>query len=246
MTEHPPERIWSSIDIPKTIAGVLAAVSAAVIGSFLGVAGTLAGAAVASIIGSVGTEIYQRWIDRGSKKIKSTFVAAPAAVGTPPVAAQYGQSDNLYGRPVKERRDPRKLRWGRAAIVAAALFVLAMALLTAFELVTHKSLADAVGNGSGKRTTIGSFLTGNEKRQGPAPESSPSPEPSDSPSPSPSPSETPSTEPTPSDGPTSEAPTEPPQTDAPTHGNQPTDGPTGTGQGNPGFGGGSPAAPDSE
>ena len=35
MTEHAPDRLWSGIDIPKTIAGALAAVCAAVIGSFL-------------------------------------------------------------------------------------------------------------------------------------------------------------------------------------------------------------------
>src|ERR1041384_7704361 len=76
-------RFWSGIDIPKTIAGTLAAVSAAVVGSFLGVAGTLIGAAVASVIGSVGTELYTRFINRGSKKIVSTFVTAPAAGGQP-------------------------------------------------------------------------------------------------------------------------------------------------------------------
>ena len=38
MSEQASDRIWSGIDIPKTIAGTLAAVSAAVVGSFLGVA----------------------------------------------------------------------------------------------------------------------------------------------------------------------------------------------------------------
>ena len=86
MSEHAPDRVLSGIDIPKTIAGVLAAVSAAVLGSFLGVAGTLAGAALASIVGSVGTEIYRKFIDRSHKQIVATFVTAPAAVGTPSVA----------------------------------------------------------------------------------------------------------------------------------------------------------------
>src|ERR1043165_3009221 len=90
MSEHAPDRIWSGIEITKVIAGTLAAVTAAVIGSFLGVAGTLAGAAVASVVGSVGTEIYQRSLNRGAKRLGSiapTFVKVPAAVGTPPVAA---------------------------------------------------------------------------------------------------------------------------------------------------------------
>ena len=44
MTAQAPDRIWSGIDIVKTLAGALAAVCAAWIGSFLGVAGTVAGA----------------------------------------------------------------------------------------------------------------------------------------------------------------------------------------------------------
>ena len=92
MSEHAPDRIWSGIDVPKTIAGVLAAVTAAVIGSFLGAAGTLAGAAIASVVGSIGTEIYRKLVHRGQQKIVSTFVTAPAAVGTPAVAAAADES----------------------------------------------------------------------------------------------------------------------------------------------------------
>jgi hypothetical protein len=91
MAEQAQDRIWSSINLPKTIAAALAAVCAAVVGSFLGVAGTLIGAAVASIIGSVGTEIYERSLKKGGQKLQTlaapVFIKAPAAVGTPPVAA---------------------------------------------------------------------------------------------------------------------------------------------------------------
>ena len=239
MTEHAPERIWSTIDIPKTVAGVLAAVSAAVIGSFLGVAGTLAGAAIASVVGSVGTEIYHRWIDRGRDKIKSTFVTAPAAVGTPPVAASHTAASQAEppgvvraSATVPSPTPPRAMRWGRVVAVAAALFVLAVALLTVFELVAHRSIADTVGHQSGRSTTIGSVLTGHERRSDRAPAESPSPEPSDSSSPSETPS---TTEPTPSQEPTNQAPfTGGPTTEPPTQGTQPTGGPTdqsGTGQG---------------
>jgi hypothetical protein len=146
MTEHAPEKIWSGIDIPKTIAGVLAAVSAAVVGSFLGVAGTLIGAALASIVGSVGTEVYHRLVDHGHKKLKSTFVTAPAAVGTPSVAAAEDESPSKpepTTEPVRTR-----LGWRHAALVAGALFVLAMGALTTFELIAGKTVANAVGGSS--------------------------------------------------------------------------------------------------
>src|SRR3954452_520779 len=90
MTEREPERIFSGIDIPKTLAGALAAVCAAVVGSYLGVAGTLIGAAVASVVGTVGTEVYLRSFHQGKKRLHTiapAFVKVPAAIGTPPVAA---------------------------------------------------------------------------------------------------------------------------------------------------------------
>jgi hypothetical protein len=172
MAEHAPQRVRSGIDIPKTLAGTLAAVSAAVVGSFLGVAGTLVGAAVASIVGSVGTELYHRWIDRGSQKLKSTFVTAPAAMGTPSVAAAEHESPS---EPEPERV-PIKIRWGRAAMVAGALFVLAMGSLTAFELISGEPAANALGGDSSKSgTTLGAVLSGNSQRQ-----STPTPAPSGS------------------------------------------------------------------
>src|SRR3954466_13554107 len=114
MTERAPDRVWSGIDIPKTIAGVLAAVSAAVVGSFLGVAGTLVGAAVASLIGSIGTEIWARSIKRGGEKLQQTvapaFIKAPAAIGTPEVAA--ATEDEAPSHTVPEA--PRKeIQWKR-------------------------------------------------------------------------------------------------------------------------------------
>jgi len=208
MTDHAPDRIWSGIDIPKTIAGVLAAVSAAVLGSFLGVAGTLAGAAVASIVGSVGTEIYHRWIDRGSKKIKSTFVTAPAAVGTPAVAAAEEETPSEEAPP----RPPAKLHWGRVAAVAGAVFVLAMGALTAFELLTHQSVADAVGNRSSSSTTLGSVLSGNDSGKSRTPATTPS---ESAPATEESPAETATTEPATEPSKTTE-PTEPTATVEPT------------------------------
>jgi hypothetical protein len=157
MSEQASSRsVWSGIDIPKTIAGVLAAVSAAVVGSFLGVAGTLGGAAVASIVGSVGTEIYHRWIARSSQKIRQTFVTAPAAVGTPEVAAAAEEipSQPEPGTGPGASATGARMRWGRVAAVAAAVFVLAMGALTAFELISGKSAADAVGKKSAGSTTV--------------------------------------------------------------------------------------------
>ncbi|HET6483421.1 MAG TPA: hypothetical protein VFG35_25760 [Actinoplanes sp.] len=220
MAEHAPDRVWSGIDIPKTIAGTLAAVSAAVIGSYLGVAGTLIGAAVASVIGSVGTELYARFIKRGSSKIKSTFVAEPAAVGTPPVAAAAATVPSEEPAPTA----PAKIRWGRIAGIAGALFVLAMGSLTAFELISGESVPAAVGHETSSTTTFCSAFCGKS-------EGGPTTAPSESGSPSPAadkdqPRTTePSVEPT-GTAPQPTEPTAPVQTGGTDPGTAPTDQPT--------------------
>jgi hypothetical protein len=214
MAEHAPDRMWSGIDIPKTIAGVLAAVSAAVIGSFLGVAGTLVGAAVASLIGSVGTEIYHRSIDRGRKKIQGTFLA-PAAVGTPPVEAAAEEKPSAPPTPTR-------IRWARVGMVAGALFVLAMGTLTAAELVSGKSIADATGGNTSRSTTVSSLLSGKSGKSDNPPATTESPAPTSPTSPT-SPTDQATTEPDQPTQPATTGPTDAPTTDAPT-----TEAPTGT------------------
>jgi hypothetical protein len=181
MTEHAPDRVRSGIDIPKTIAGALAAVCAAVIGSFLGVAGTLVGAALASIIGSVGTEVYHRYLNKGAQKLQTlavpAFVKAPAAIGTPEVAAASEEDSPSHTVP---EQPLRKIRWGRVAMVAGALFVLAMGTLSVAELITGKSVASAVGNSTGAKTTFGGLLNpGKDSGTAPAPAPTPSATPTD-------------------------------------------------------------------
>jgi hypothetical protein len=212
MTEQAPDKVWSGIDIPKTIAGALAAVCAAVIGSFLGVAGTLIGAAVASIIGSVGTEIYARSIRHGRKKLETlapTFIKAPAAVGTPEVAAATEEDSPSHTAPPPRRQ----IRWARVAMIAGALFVLAMGSLTIAELVTGKSVASTVGNSTKATTTFGGLFDSGTSS-------------SDS-----TPTTTPSATPTPTDTATGNDPGVAPTTQAPADGGtqtttQPTTEPT--------------------
>lgn len=215
MTEHTPDRIWSGIEISKVLAGTLAAISAAVVGSFLGVAGTLAGAAIASIVGSIGTEIYAKSINRGARKLQHltpAFIKAPAAVGTPEVAAATGRESPSHTVPVPARRTPR---WGRIALATALLFVLAMGSLTVVELLAGRSVASLLGHGSAGTTTLSSVTEEGKKRDHPAPATSVEPSTGDS---SGQPSDNPSAEPTPTGS--TPAPTDT------TPGTQPTTAPT--------------------
>ncbi|GAB2619044.1 hypothetical protein Aab01nite_32960 [Paractinoplanes abujensis] len=224
MTEHAPAKILSGIDIPKTIAGTLAAVSAAVVGSFLGVAGTLIGAAVASLIGSVGTELYHRFINRGSEKIK-TFVTAPAAVGTPPVAA--AEDEVPSDEPVVDRR-PVKMRWGRITAAAGLLFVLAMGGITVFELIAQRSIADAVGHKTSSSTTLGNAFkgdNGSDEKPATTPSTQPSADPTGEPTADPAETAAPTGTAAPTDTSAPAESPEPQQTDGTQTGTAPTEAP---------------------
>ncbi len=66
-TEKDPIKV--SFSVPQLAGGALAAATAALIGSRLGVAGTIFGAAVASIVGGVGGTLYSAGIDRTHRKV---------------------------------------------------------------------------------------------------------------------------------------------------------------------------------
>jgi len=205
-----------------------------VAGSFLGVAGTLAGAAVASIIGTVGTEIYARSLKRGAEKLQTyapTFVKAPAAVGTPPVEAATEEEAPSHTVPANSGGG---LRWKRIALIAGAVFIVAVGALSVVELFAQRSVASMVGHDSSGTTTVSSVLDDGVKQKNnpaPAPSTTPTQTGTTDPglAPVPQGTEEPTTDPTATTGPTT-APT----TGAPTTGAPEQTPPPGTDQGGQG------------
>lgn len=103
------------------------------------------------------------------------------------------------------------LPWKRIALGAAAVFLVAMAAITAFELVSGRAVSSMTGGSSDQERTSFSGLTGNGKS---TPTPTPTPTESSSPSESASVEETPSGEPT---GSASESPSpSEPSSSAPT------------------------------
>ncbi|MFI5839190.1 hypothetical protein ACIA8K_05660 [Catenuloplanes sp. NPDC051500] len=75
-------RVWSKIDLVKLSAGTLAAISSAVCASWLGVTGTIVGAALASVVATVGQEIYAHSLKRAHKRLQGVRLEqALTAVG---------------------------------------------------------------------------------------------------------------------------------------------------------------------
>jgi hypothetical protein len=155
--ESTREKREGQLSALQVAAGALAAVSAAVIASFFGVAGTVIGAAVASVVSTVGAAVYTESMRRTHAGLRR-LVRSPQA----PVHRSAGDRPPLPAR-LDPRRSPPHLRWARWALVAAtavAVFGLAMVVVTTVELIGHKPVAALVG-GSDQAggTTLGS-LTG--------------------------------------------------------------------------------------
>jgi hypothetical protein len=148
-TAHKPD-----IRLSQLIAAALAAITAAFLGSRLGVAGTVVGAGVASIVSTVAGALYQHSLDRTTHTVRSRVGQArtdePAAEGTvlvePPVAR------------------PRRPRWVVAVALTVLAFVIGMGAVTGVELLKNGPIS-----GGDNGTTVGSLFGQPTQRSTPPP-----------------------------------------------------------------------------
>ncbi|MET1063666.1 MAG: hypothetical protein ABWX85_01715, partial [Arthrobacter sp.] len=155
----------------QTIGSALAAVTSALVGSFLGVAGTLIGAALGSIVATVGAALYARTLDSAAtvalKKIPQRRRGGlPADDGTVLAASAPTESDKP--RIKRARRQFTRNTWIKLGAVSAAAFVIAMVGVTAVEFGTNQPISSLVsstssidGGATGHTTTLGKALSGN-------------------------------------------------------------------------------------
>jgi hypothetical protein len=171
--ESAREKKEGQLSALQVAGGALAAVSAAVVASFFGVAGTVIGAAVASVVSTVGAAVYTESMRRthaGLRRASSLLVRSPQA----PVNRSAGDRPPLPAH-LDPRRSPPRRRWRRWAMVAAtgvAVFGLAMVVVTTVELIGQKPVSALVGGSDQSGgTTLGSLIdaTGGDSRQQQAP-----------------------------------------------------------------------------
>jgi hypothetical protein len=220
------EKPRTTLTVTQVVAGALAAVSAAVLASFFGVAGTVIGAALVSVVSTVGSALYSTSLSRTTERLRRTREApvpppgAPATRELPPA--------------LDPRRAPaprRRPRWARVAAYAAAVFVVAMAVVTGIELVGQQPVSALVG-GSDRgtsSTTIGELSTASSGRDVTPPDTGPAPPTTDAPT-----TDAPTTDAPPTGTPDDDAdPTPTPDDDtdepAPATGSEPAD-PSDTGE----------------
>jgi hypothetical protein len=169
----PPARL--QISMTQVLAAALAAISATVVASFFGVAGTVIGAAISSVFSVVGTAVYSHSLRRTRERMRevvpvtirrvprsSSFPPQPGihppAGSTPTYPQPHGSTALGYG-PVRysrpRSRSPWRARGTRLALGSAALFVAVLALVTGIEAVAQRPLSDLVrGNDAVSGTSL--------------------------------------------------------------------------------------------
>ncbi|MDQ0869435.1 hypothetical protein QFZ70_001908 [Arthrobacter sp. V1I9] len=155
----------------QTIGSALAAVTSALVGSFLGVAGTLIGAALGSIVATVGAALYARTLSSAATMALTKIPqrgrqGRQADDGDVLAAVAPAGSGEPQAKPAGKRLTPRT--WIKVGAVSAAAFVLAMVSLTAVEFGTNQPISSLVSSTSSiddgateRTTTLGTALSGN-------------------------------------------------------------------------------------
>ncbi|MGW4159944.1 hypothetical protein [Streptomyces sp. NPDC004788] len=132
------------LSVPQVAGSAVAAVVAAKLASSLGVYGTILGAGVISVIATCGGPVLQHFFRRTGEQMRAT---APAR--QPKRAPEIGE----FGEPTTH--GTRMRGWKRPALAAAAVFLLAMGGITAYELTSGQDLSGTKGS-----TTFGSAVRG--------------------------------------------------------------------------------------
>jgi hypothetical protein len=176
--EHKPRL---ELSMTQIIASSAAAVSAAVLSSFFGVAGTVIGTAVASVVATIASAVYVHSLRRTRARLRRT--QRPHAGGPRP--SEVLRTANEQGRLMLSQ-----IRWRWVGAGALMVFIVSIGFITVLEIAAGKPVSAwfGVSHSGCRSTTIGSDIGCHRHHR-----SSPSPTPS-------SPSQTtppPTTTPTP-------------------------------------------------
>jgi hypothetical protein len=169
-TENKPKQ-FLGLSGTQTIGSALAAVTSALVGSFLGVAGTLIGAALGSVIATVGAALYARTLSSATTVALRNIPqrrrsGLPSEDGDVLAATAPAEGEEPRARPVVRKLSPKT--WIKLGAVSAAAFVIAMFGVTAVEFGTNQPISSLVsstsgidGGAAGPTTTLGTALSGN-------------------------------------------------------------------------------------
>ncbi|MER5792316.1 hypothetical protein [Streptomyces sp. NPDC001980] len=137
------------LSVPQVAGSAVAAVVAAKLASYFGVYGTILGAGVVSAIATCGGSVFQHFFRRTGEQFRDAAVTGPRTPRpreqAPPASGEFTEG-TVYRARVRTRRRP--------LVAAALVFMVTMAGITAYELVSGNSFS----GGSG--TTVSGAVTG--------------------------------------------------------------------------------------
>ncbi|HEY8676955.1 MAG TPA: hypothetical protein VIO13_13475 [Candidatus Dormibacteraeota bacterium] len=147
-----PHRPRIQLSATQLIASALAAVTATIAASYLGVSGTVIGAALASVLTVAGNAVYGHSIHRTSERVRT---AVPISGRWLPPAERHGlEPAPTAVLPARPARRPHSPLPRRLAIASVAVFAAVLALVTSVELVAGRPLSDLLRGRSGQGTTV--------------------------------------------------------------------------------------------
>lgn len=173
----------------QVAASVLAAVTAAWIASRLGVAGTIVGAALGSAVVTITTAVYGRTLDKGATLLvtTSTGTIIQRRVEEDGDIAETMEQAAEVDSPVERAEivadeTKARLHWKTIAVTTVVVLALALAAISAYELVSGRTLDGSRG------TTLGDTFGGRKGKPEPTRSTTtPTPEPTVTPTRTPSP-----------------------------------------------------------
>ncbi|MDQ3157258.1 MAG: hypothetical protein M3Q98_11115 [Actinomycetota bacterium] len=146
--------LFSDVSWFQVVASALAAVTAAWIASSLGVAGTLVGAALGSFVVTLSSAFYSRTLDQGRTLLIQTErgTVIERHVDDGEVSDAFSEAKDIDSPVVGAHfvDDKPRLHWKTIIVTTAVVLAIALAAITAYELITKHPLGD-----SGGGTTIG-------------------------------------------------------------------------------------------
>ncbi|MER6663743.1 hypothetical protein ABT256_04295 [Amycolatopsis japonica] len=160
-TSEKTEKTEKQGRIIQVTAAAMAAITAALLGSTLGVAGTVAGAGLASVITTLGGELYLRSLQR----TKDAALKARVVLTVPGRrrVLDPGEEETVRLKPSEDEEEPAgrkfKPRWAVIAGVSVVAFAVALVAITGFEGATGKTF------GGGTGTTIGKIIGGGQAQE---------------------------------------------------------------------------------
>ncbi|MFN2562572.1 MAG: hypothetical protein ABR571_14925 [Jatrophihabitans sp.] len=148
----------------QLVATALAAITATIAASYLGVSGTVIGAALASVVSAVGNAVYGHSLRTTSERVRVDRVFLRERRQPGPAAAPAEENVIQNGPPMlpEPARPPTRSRpaahpqtaWRRIAIGSIASFVAVLAVVTGVEVVAGRPLSDLVRGNGGTGTSV--------------------------------------------------------------------------------------------